>query len=65
MRELAFEGHPLDFKGAAAYGPGQLLLIDGAAAGAGRRALLASPDGGIRAIPGVEPPCAWWPPASR
>ena len=65
VRELAFEGHPLDFKGAAAYGPGQLLLIDGAAAGAGRRALLASPDGGIRAIPGVEPPCAWWPPASR
>ena len=65
-RELAFEGEPLDFKGAVGYGPGQLLLIDGAAAGAGRRALLASPDGSVRALPGVEPPCAWWPPpASR
>src|SRR5262245_15668322 len=64
-RALAFEGHPLDFKGAAGHGPGQLLLVDGAAAGAGRRALLASPDGRVRALPGVEPPCAWWPAASH
>ena len=60
-RKLEFEGQALDFKGAAAYGPGQLLLIDGAAAGVGRRVLLASPDGRVRAIPSVQPPCAWWP----
>src|SRR6267143_2311158 len=60
-RELTFEGQKLDFKGAAAYGPGQLLLIDGEAAGIGRRVLLASPDGRVREIPGVQPPCAWWP----
>jgi hypothetical protein len=59
--KLDFEGHEIDFKGAVAYGPRQLLLIDGAAAGIGRRALLASPDGRVRAIPGVQPPCAWWP----
>jgi hypothetical protein len=59
--KLEFEGHDLDFKGAMAYGPGQLLLIDGAAAGVERRVLLASPDGRVRAVPGVEPPCAWWP----
>jgi len=63
-RELAFDGQKLDFKGAAGYGPGQTLLIDGAAAGVGRRVLLASPDGRIRAVPGVEPPCAWWPAAA-
>jgi hypothetical protein len=61
--ELKFEGKKLDFKGAASYGPGQILLIDGAAAGVGRRVLLAGPDGRVRAIPGVEPPCAWWPAA--
>jgi len=60
-RKLEFEGQALDFKGAAAYGAGQLLLIDGAAAGVGRRVLLASPDGRVRAIPSVKPPCAWWP----
>jgi hypothetical protein len=60
-RELKFEGKKLDFKGVASYGPGQLLLIDGASAGVGRRVLLAAPDGRVRAIPGVEPPCAWWP----
>ena len=60
-RKLTFDGHDLDFKGAVAYGRGRLLLIDGAAAGVGRRALLASPDGSVRAVPGVEPPCAWWP----
>lgn len=63
-RELAFEGQKLDFKGAVGYGPGQVLLIDGAAAGAGRRVLLASPDGRVRAVRGVEPPCAWWPAAA-
>lgn len=63
-RDLAFEGQKLDFKGAVAYGPGQLLLIDGAAAGIGRRVLLASPDGAVRALPGVEPPCTWWPAAA-
>ncbi len=60
-RELTFEGQKLDFKGAAAYGPGQLLLIDGGDAGVGQRVLLASPDGRVRAVPGVQPPCAWWP----
>ena len=60
-RQLTLEGKKLDFKGVASYGPGQLLLIDGAAAGVGRRVLLAGPDGRVRAIPGVEPPCAWWP----
>ena len=61
MRELVFAGRKLDFKGAVGYGPRQMLLIDGAAAGVDRRVLLASPDGRVRALPGVEPPCAWWP----
>jgi hypothetical protein len=64
LHELSFEGHKLDFTGLVGYGPGQVLLIDGAAAGAGRRALLASPDGRVRAVARVEPPCAWWPAAA-
>jgi hypothetical protein len=59
--KLTFEGHDLDFKGAVAYGPGEVLLIDGAAAGVGRRVLIAGSDGNVRAVPGVEPPCTWWP----
>jgi hypothetical protein len=61
VRELKLDRRRLDFKGAVGYGPGQLLFIDGAAAGVGRRVLLASADGRVRAVPGVEPPCTWWP----
>jgi hypothetical protein len=62
--KLTFEGHELDFKGAVAYGPGNVLLIDGAAAGVGRRVLLARPDESVHAVPGIEPPCTWWPAAA-
>jgi hypothetical protein len=63
LHELKAEGKKLDFKGAVAYGPDQLLLIDGSSAGVDRRVFLAARDGTVRTVPGVEPPCTWWPAA--
>jgi len=60
-RELKFRRQEARFQRSGILRARQLLLIDGASAGVGRRVLLAAPDGRVRAIPGVEPPCAWWP----